>query len=96
MSRRPIGDRPMTNTQRSHRHRDRLREQRARKEEITERYFGGRPPLSPKERPRLLSEMGWLLEVDVWLRLLISVLSHTQLQHQIVHRALTPEAEREG
>jgi hypothetical protein len=64
MPRPPIHDRAMSATERVHRHRDRIREERARQEEIALRYFGGRPPLSPKERRRLPSEMGWLLEAE--------------------------------
>ena len=50
----------MTATERVHRHRQRLRDERAEKERIAETYFGGRPPLSQQERRRLLREMGWL------------------------------------
>ena len=50
----------MTATERVHRHRQRLRDERGEKERIAETYFGGRPPLSEQERRRLLREMGWL------------------------------------
>ena len=64
MSRSPIGERAMNNTERSHRHRDRLREKRAEQERITRTYFGGRPPLSQNERRRLAREMSWLIDTE--------------------------------
>ena len=54
----------MTNTERSHRHRERERERHAEAQRITQKYFGGRPPLGAKERRRLLREMSWLLEAE--------------------------------
>jgi hypothetical protein len=64
MPRPPIGERAMTSTERTHRQRERLAQERAREKEITRRYFGGRPPLSPQERRRLLRENGRLLAHD--------------------------------
>jgi hypothetical protein len=61
MPRAPIGDPAMSATERTHRHRDRLREKRVEHQRITETYFGGRPPLSQKERRRLVREMAWLI-----------------------------------
>jgi hypothetical protein len=36
-------------------------EKRVEHQRITETYFGGRPPLSQKERRRLVREMAWLI-----------------------------------
>jgi|SoiMethySBSTD1v2_1073268.scaffolds.fasta_scaffold1909601_1 hypothetical protein len=52
----------MTNTERTHRRRERLRDERAEQERITGVYFAGREPLSPDERRRLLKECLWLVE----------------------------------
>ena len=54
----------MTATERVHRHREQERQRRAEAERITETYFGGHPPLSAKERRRLLREMTWLLDAE--------------------------------
>jgi hypothetical protein len=51
----------MSATERVHKHRDRLAQERARQDEITKRYFGGRPPLSDAERRRLLRAQPWLV-----------------------------------
>jgi hypothetical protein len=64
MPRRPIGDRAMSATERTHRHRQRIRDERAEQQRITERYFDGRPPLSQKERRRLAREMSWLIDTE--------------------------------
>jgi hypothetical protein len=55
----------MSATERTHRHRHRLREKRAEQRRITETYSGGRPPLSQKERCRLAREMSWLIKHGV-------------------------------
>jgi hypothetical protein len=52
----------MSNTERVHRHRQRIRDERAEQERVTTRYFNGRPPLSPDERRRLAREMPWVIE----------------------------------
>jgi hypothetical protein len=62
MSRQPIGDK--ATTERVHRHREQIRLRRAEAEHITQKYFGGRPPLSQKERRRLVREMAWLLDAE--------------------------------
>ena len=54
----------MSNTERTRRHRDRLREIRAERERIQRVYFNNRPPLSQKERRRLVREMAWLINPD--------------------------------
>ena len=54
----------MSNTERSRRHREQERLRRAEAERITQKYFGGHPPLSAKERRRLLREMSWRSAYD--------------------------------
>ena len=54
----------MTATERTHKHRERLAQERAREVEIIRRYFDGKPPLSPEERRRLLGRMPWLTDAE--------------------------------
>jgi len=47
----------MTNTERVHRHRQRLREEAAEQERIQRVYFDGRPPLTDAGRRRLIRQL---------------------------------------
>jgi hypothetical protein len=58
MARERIFDEPMNSTERSRRRRERLSEERAEQQRITETYFRGQPPLSPEERRRLIRQLG--------------------------------------
>jgi hypothetical protein len=62
MGRPPLGQRAMTNTERTQRRRQRVRDELAEQERIQRAYFGDRPPLSEAERRRLLREQRWILD----------------------------------
>ena len=62
MGKPPIGEQAMSNTERVKRHRERLRAEAREQEKITDRYFGGVPPLSPEEKRALLAKNRWIIE----------------------------------